>query len=237
MSEDLQNNGGLPVPGWEAPPRPARQTFDGRFARLDPMVADHAEALFHVFEDVPQNWRYMPVGPFRDVAACAAWTADAAASDDPLFFVVRSGPDNAITGFLSLLRISPAAGSIEVGFINFGPALQRTPAATEAVWLLMDWAFAAGYRRFEWKCDSLNRASRRSAQRFGLSYEGIFRQALVVKGRNRDTAWFAAIDREYPALKTAFESWLSPANFDAAGQQRARLGDLTATVLVQRDPG
>ena len=124
-----------------------------------------------------------------------------------------------------------------MGHINFSPALQRTPAATEAIFLMMSWAFEAGYRRFEWKCDALNIGSRRAAQRFGFSYEGIFRQATVVKGRNRDTAWFAAIDAEWPALKEAFGAWLNPANFDADGAQRERLSDLTKLVRETSDPG
>ena len=123
-----------------------------------------------------------------------------------------------------------------MGHINFSPALQRTVGSTEAIFLLMQWAFEAGYRRFEWKCDALNRPSRRAAQRWGLSFEGVFRQAMVVKGRNRDTAWFAAIDSEWPALKEAFEVWMRPENFDAEGQQRERLGDLTALVRVTSDP-
>jgi hypothetical protein len=127
-------------------------------------------------------------------------------------------------------------GSIEVGHINYAPALQRTRAATEAMYLMMRWAFEAGYRRYEWKCNALNLGSRRAAERLGLSYEGVFRQAAVVKGRNRDTAWFAAIDSEWPALREAFEAWLAPTNFDAEGRQRERLGDLTRLVRVSSDP-
>ena len=130
----------------------------------------------------------------------------------------------------------PAAGSIEVGHIALAPALQRTPAATEAMALMMGWAFAAGYRRYEWKCDALNLASRRAAQRLGLSYEGTFRQAAVIKGRNRDTAWFAAIDTEWPRLSTAFDRWLAAENFDPAGRQKQSLSALTAPILAARDP-
>ena len=135
-------------------------------------------------------------------------------------------------GVASYLRIDPPAGSIEVGHIAFAPPLQRTPAATEALFLLIRQAFELGYRRFEWKCDALNAPSRAAAARLGLSFEGIFRQATVYKRRNRDTAWFAAIDREWPALKAAFEQWLDPANFDEQGRQRARLSDLTAAALT-----
>ena len=134
------------------------------------------------------------------------------------------------------MRMKPEAGSIETGWLTFAPRLQRTPEATEAVYLLMKWSFEAGYRRFEWKCNAENLASRRAAQRFGFSYEGVFRQADISKGRNRDTAWFAAIDGEWPALQDAFETWLDPANFDAHGRQRRRLADLTAPILVMTDP-
>ena len=140
------------------------------------------------------------------------------------------------TGMASYLRIAPEAGSIEVGNICFGPALQRTRAATETMYLMMQWVFEAGYRRYEWKCNALNMPSRRAAQRLGFSYEGIFRQALVAKGRNRDTAWFAMIDKEWPALREAYQVWLSPANFTAAGKQRESLGDLTQLVRASSDP-
>jgi len=134
------------------------------------------------------------------------------------------------------MRIKPGAGSIEVGHINLSQGLQKTRAATEAMYLLMAWAFEAGYRRYEWKCNAANLGSRRAAERLGFSYEGVFRQAGVVKGRNRDTAWFAAIDSEWPALKSAFETWLAPTNFDANGRQMQSLSDLTAPILVARDP-
>jgi RimJ/RimL family protein N-acetyltransferase len=134
----------------------------------------------------------------------------------------------------SYLRIEPASGSIEVGHINYSPLLQRTPAATEAMYLMMQRVFDLGYRRYEWKCDALNARSRAAAQRLGLSFEGVFRQATVYKGRNRDTAWYAAIDQEWPALQAAFLQWLDPANFDEDGRQRLRLADLTSPVLKQR---
>jgi len=236
MTDEIPNNGGRLVPGWTPPPRPAREPLEGAYVRLEPLTASHAPGLFSAFEGAGHTWRFLPTAPFAGPEDCAAWVAGAEASEDPLFFAVRMLGTGDLGGFMSLLRIAPAAGSIEVGFINFAPVLQRTPAATEAVWLTIKWAFEAGYRRFEWKCDSLNLPSRRAAQRYGLSYEGIFRQALVVKGRNRDTAWFAAIDSEYPALRTAFETWLAPSNFDGDGRQILRLGDLTAPILAGRDP-
>jgi RimJ/RimL family protein N-acetyltransferase len=153
-----------------------------------------------------------------------------------MFYAIRNEETGLWEGVASYLRITPAAGTIEVGHINLSKPLQRTRAATEAMVCMMRWAFGAGYRRYEWKCDARNLPSRRAAERLGLSYEGVFRQAAVVKGRNRDTAWFAAIDGEWPALEAAFEAWLDPANFDAGGRQRRALSALTAPVLVARDP-
>jgi RimJ/RimL family protein N-acetyltransferase len=155
-------------------------------------------------------------------------------STDPQFFAIVDPASARAVGVASYLRITPASGSIEVGHINYSPLLQRKPAATEAMYLMMANAFDLGYRRYEWKCDALNAPSRSAAQRLGLSYEGIFRQATVVKGRNRDTAWYASIDSEWPALRNAFLRWLDPANFDAAGKQKQSLGSLTAPVLVRR---
>lgn len=146
---------------------------------------------------------------------------------DPLFFAIVDSTSGEAIGVASYLRISPSSGSIEVGHLNFSPKLQRTPAATEAMFLMMRHAFELGYRRYEWKCDSLNDPSRQAALRLGLSFEGIFRQATVRKGRNRDTAWYAAIDKEWPALCTAFDRWLSPSNFDEQGHQRVSLSSLT----------
>ena len=140
-------------------------------------------------------------------------------------------------GVASYLRIAPGAGSIEVGHINFSPLLQRTPAATEAMYLMMRHAFELGYRRYEWKCDALNAPSRAAAERLGLSFEGVFRQALVYKGRNRDSAWYAAIDKEWPALKSAFERWLAPENFDASGRQRKKLAELQAAKIDDSERG
>src|SRR5205823_10297923 len=168
------------------------------------------------------------------VESYRAWMRERCMSDDPLFFAIRPKSDNKPAGVASYLRIAPASGSIEVGHILYSPSLQRTPAATEAMFLMMQRAFELGYRRYEWKCDALNAKSRAAAQRLGLSFEGIFRQATVYKGRNRDTAWFAAIDQEWPELQVAFRRWLDPGNFDETGQQRVRLSDLTGPILKQR---
>jgi len=155
---------------------------------------------------------------------------------DPVFFAVRPYDTDRASGVMSYLRIAPEAGSIELGHINFSAELQRTVAATEAMTLMIRWAFEMGYRRFEWKCNALNLASRRAAERLGLSYEGVFRQAAVMKGRNRDTAWFAAIDSEWPALEAAYDAWLTPSNFDANGQQIMSLSELTRDIRVSADP-
>ncbi|MBU2960908.1 GNAT family N-acetyltransferase [Citreicella sp. C3M06] len=217
---------GTPVAGVFPRPRPSRSALPGAFVRLEPLTPDHAPALFEAFaEDRDgRGWTYLPRGPFKDHADAAAWAAQASASEDPLYFAICA-PDGTPLGFCSYLRIDPANGAIEVGFIHMSPRLQRTPAATEAMFLMMANAFdTLGYRRYEWKCDALNTPSRRAAQRLGFSYEGTFRQAVIVKGRNRDTAWFSVIDSEWPALKARFEHWLDPANFDADGYQITALG-------------
>jgi RimJ/RimL family protein N-acetyltransferase len=151
---------------------------------------------------------------------------------DPMFYAVVQQGDGRAVGVASLMRINPASGSIEIGHINFSPLLQRKPSATEAMYLMMKWAFTAGYRRYEWKCNALNQPSRNAAMRLGLSYEGVFRQATISKGRNRDTAWYAGIDSEWPALKAAFETWLDPENFDTGGRQKQSLSTLTRPILV-----
>ena len=218
--------------GWTPPPRPSG-VLAGPRVRLEPLSDAHAAQLHAANgrDAEGRMWLYMPYGPFPDLAAYRAWIDGVASRPDPFFFAIidrERGP----LGVASFLRIQPEAGSIEVGHIALSPALQRTPAATEAICLMMRWAFEAGYRRFEWKCNAKNRASRDAALRYGLSYEGIFRQAAVVKERNRDTAWYAAVDAEWPALHDAFERWLDPANFDPQGRQRVSLRELTAPVLV-----
>ena len=228
---------GAPVPGWQPPGRPEGELLTGAYARLQPLSADlHAAELYRANAVSDAIWEYLPYGPFASAAAYQSWIGEVTAADDPRFYAVMNLDSGAWEGVASYLRIAPDAGSIEVGHINFSPALQRTRAATEAMFLMMGWAFTAGYRRYEWKCNARNLASRRAAQRLGLSYEGVFRQAAVVKGRNRDTAWFAAIDADWPVLKEAFTAWLDPANFDAEGRQRAHLGELTRRVRVAEDP-
>ncbi len=228
---------GLPVTDFRAPLRPGRTPLEGRFCRLEPLSAErHAAALFtaNALDTSGRVWTYLPYGPFPSLDEYRAWVEPASRSDDPLFFAIVESMTGLAAGIASYLRIDPGVGSIEVGHIALSPRLQRTAAATEMVFLMMRWAFTAGYRRFEWKCDALNAPSRRAAQRFGLSFEGVFRQATIVKGRNRDTAWYATIDREWPALESAYTRWLDPANFGPGGEQRVSLASLTAGLLVAR---
>jgi uncharacterized protein (TIGR00725 family) len=238
--EPQRNQLGQPIgsalPQWQPPPRPVRQPLEGRYCRLEPLELDrHAAELFEAdaADKDGRTWTYLAYGPFPDLPSYRAHLESRCLGDDPFFFAIRDLSDNKAVGGASYLRIMPEAGSIEVGHIHYSPRLQQQPAATEAMFLMMQWAFANGYRRYEWKCDALNAASRAAAQRLGLSFEGIFRQATVYKGRNRDTAWYAAIDAEWPALKKAFETWLAPGNFDGKGQQRQRLSELTRPIVKQ----
>ncbi|MBY6160625.1 GNAT family N-acetyltransferase [Mameliella alba] len=216
---------GLPVDIALPRPVPPHDVLRGAYTTLVPMSVEHAEAFFNSFTD-PAGWTYLgEEQPFQDLEQARAWTAAKAPSRDPLFYTVLV--DERPVGFLSLLRINPKAASIEVGFIHFSPALQGTRAATEVQFLLMRHVFDdLGYRRYEWKCDALNAPSRRAALRLGFSFEGIFRQALVYKGRNRDTAWFSILDGEWPALRQGFQAWLSAGNFDEIGTQRQTLSAL-----------
>jgi RimJ/RimL family protein N-acetyltransferase len=203
-------------------------TITGRRVALVPLdPARHEAALFDALQGDPRLWDFLPYGPFSR-EEWGTWIRASAASEDPRFFAVeRAGGAPAPLGFLSFLRNEPAHRVIEVGHIAFGPALQRTPEATEAILLVAREAFdGLGYRRLEWKCDARNARSRAAAERFGFTYEGTFRQHMIVKGRNRDTAWFAMLDREWPAVRAAFERWLDEENFDGEGRQRARLADL-----------
>jgi RimJ/RimL family protein N-acetyltransferase len=173
-----------------------------------------------------RNWTYMGYGPFASLTEFEAWLAEICRADDPLFHAVVEAESGRALGLASYLRVQAEIGVIEVGNINYAPALQRRAAATEAMYLMMQRVFEElGYRRYEWKCDALNDASRRAAERLGFVFEGVFRQATLYKGRNRDTAWYAILDRDWPALKRAYEAWLDPANLDAAGAQKARLAE------------
>ena len=228
---------GEPLDGWQAPPRPTAAVIDGTWARLERLEPDrHARALYeaNALDTDGRNWTYLPVGPFAAFDDYERWLRAVSAGPDPYFFAVIDRATGRPVGVASYLRLDPASGVIEVGHIAYSPLLQRTPAATEAMYLLMKQVFDLGYRRYEWKCDSLNAPSRAAAQRLGFSFEGIFRQAVIYKGRNRDTAWYAITDKAWPALQAAFAQWLAPANFDDQGQQQVALTVLTRPLLYRQ---
>lgn len=212
---------------WTPRPYPERRIFCGSTVRLEPLdPARHGDDLFAAGSgsDAERLWRYLWERPYSDRAAFNGWLTKATAADDPLFFAAVDPATGRAEGRLALMCIDPVNGGIEVGHIQFGPRLARTRGATEAVYLLARHVFDdLGYRRFEWKCDDRNEPSKRAAQRFGFTFEGLFRQHMVVKGENRDTAWFAMLDREWPARREAFERWLDPQNFDESGRQRTPL--------------
>jgi RimJ/RimL family protein N-acetyltransferase len=205
--------------------------LDGTWARLERLDPDrHARALHDAsaLDTEGRNWTYLPVGPFATFDDYDRWLRAVAVAADPYFFAVLDRATGQPVGVASYLRIDPAAGAIEVGHINFSPRAQRTSVATEAMFLMMRHAFALGYRRYEWKCDALNAPSRVAAERLGFTYEGLFRQATIYKGRSRDTAWYSILDREFPALERAYLAWLAAANRTADGRQLRRLADLIA---------
>jgi RimJ/RimL family protein N-acetyltransferase len=229
---------GRELPGWISPPFPERRVLAGRYCRVEPLdPAVHARPLYEAqAEDTGgARWTYSFEGPFADFAAYEQWAIRAQAQRDPQHYAIVDVATGKAVGTASYLRIEPKHGVIEVGHIYFSPRLARTRAATEAMYLMMANAFALGYRRYEWKCDSCNLPSRAAATRFGFTYEGMFRQAIVNKGRNRDTTWFAIVDGDWQrGLQAAFQSWLDPSNFDAAGRQKRALSALTAP-FVERD--
>lgn len=241
MNQSTQNPLGQPVgralDDWAAPPLPPRRSLVGRHCRVEPLdPARHADDLYEATAaDGPGRiWTYLNYGPFGSRADLRSWAEAAAASAGPLFFAIVDEADGRAAGVASYLRINPAVGSIEVGNICYPPRMQRTTAATEAMFLMMRNAFKLGYRRYEWKCDALNAPSIAAAERLGFAFEGVFRQATIFRGRNRDTAWFAMIDRDWEELRSCYEHWLAPGNFDADGVQRESLSALTAPVVRRR---
>lgn len=218
---------GPTLPGWTPRMQPPRAPIQGRYCRLEPMdVERHARELYEAYATAPdgRDWTYMSGGPFPDFDSYYAYATRMAASPDPLHHVVVDSETGKAIGTLALMRIDVANGVIEVGHVAYSPLLKRTRAGTEAQYLLMCRAFdELGYRRYEWKCDALNAPSRRAAARYGFTFEGIFRQAIVYRGRSRDTAWFSITDGEWPAISRGFAQWLSPENFDERGRQRAAL--------------
>ena len=213
---------GALLPDWKSAILPPHKPINGRYCQLQPLAIQHAPALWRAIESAPQLFDYLPYGPFETQADFAHWLADELKREDAISWAICSA-DGAVLGLCSYLRLDPNNGSIEIGNVLFSPALQRTRIATEAMFLLMSAVFQNGFRRYEWKCNSLNASSKAAAKRLGFSYEGTFRQAAVVKGRNRDTDWFSVTDAEWPLLRESFERWLTPANFDRAGGQIARL--------------
>jgi RimJ/RimL family protein N-acetyltransferase len=204
---------------------PGAVTLTGRFGTVERMnAARHGAALWEAVRGHDQIWTYLPSGPFADAASFANYLVHWENSSERVFYAIVDGNGRAV-GVSALMEIRPAHRVIEVGNIVYSPALQRTPLGTEAQYLLARYAFEAlGYRRYEWKCNALNAASRRAAERYGFSYEGLFRQHMIVKGHSRDTAWFSVLDSEWPARKAAFERWLAPENFDRDGRQKTKLG-------------
>jgi len=222
---------GEPLPDWQPRPRPTRVTLTGRYCRLEPLDAQrHTDALFSAYAqaaDTARDWTYLSVGPFADAEAFRAYIERISAQSDPLHFAVVDLSTEQPLGTLALMNQRPEHGVVEVGFVVLWPALQRSRLATEAQFLLMRYVFdELGYRRYEWKCDSLHQRSRNAALRLGFRYEGTFRQAIVYKQRSRDTAWFSIIDKDWPLVSAALSQWLSPNNFDANGEQIRRLKEI-----------
>ena len=227
--------------GWTPRPRPTAEVIEGRWCRLERLdPARHGDTLFEASAapGAEERFRYLYEPQPASRAEFDTWMERASAGDDPRFYAVIDGATGRAEGRQSLMRITPEHGVIEIGNILWGPAIARTRMATEALFLFARYAFdALGYRRFEWKCNAANEPSRRAALRFGFSFEGVFRQHMVVKGKNRDTAWFAMTDRDWPAIRSGFERWLDPSNFDAGGRQRLSLAAVTASPLSSPGAG
>ena len=220
------------------PPHPKGITIEGNLVNLKPLVSNQfANELFqsNAIDKDDLNWTYLPYGPFENLEDYSKWIESFEGSNDPVFFAIISKKLKKAIGIASYLRINPAIGSIEVGHINFSPLLQRTTEATESMYLMMKWVFDNGYRRYEWKCNALNLKSRNAAQRLGFSYEGVFRQMTIAKGRNRDTAWFAMIDKEWQSIERCFIEFLSESNFELNGKPKISLSSLTKPILYKLD--
>jgi len=229
---------GPSLSGWTERPFPPLTPMSGGTCSLEPLNADrHAADLYAAFAEAQdgRDWTYMFVGPFAVLSDYAGYLRTEAAKRDPQHHAIIDAATGKPVGTAALMRIDPPNGVIEVGHVTYSPRLKRSRAGTEAMFLLMTRVFdELKYRRYEWKCDSLNAPSRRAAMRYGFAYEGTFRQAVINKGRNRDTAWYAAIDQEWPALDNAYSRWLDPSNFDDDGRQKVALSTLTGPVLKQR---
>jgi len=228
---------GTPVGSDQAATPSASAPIMGSRCDLLPLEASkHGEDLFDAFQGDDELWNYLPQGPFDDLQGFLDWLEQVQGKQDPLFYSIIDKATGKAVGVSSYLRIDLRAKSIEVGWLTFSSAMQRTPIATEAMYLMMKHTFELGFRRYEWKCNALNQPSIAAAHRLGMSFEGVFRQATTVKGHNRDTAWFSIIDSDWPEAKIAFESWLQEDNFDETGNQLSRLSDLTAPLVKDRWP-
>lgn len=220
---------GFPVDNWQPRKRPPKIVLSGKYCQVEPAeLVKHSRSLFEAYQKAEnsRDWTYLPYGPFSVYAEFEKWMSDTCLGQDPQFYAIVDSHSGRALGLASYLRIQPEVGVIEVGHIHLGPEMQRTRAATEAMYLMMENVFdTLGYRRYEWKCDDLNERSKKAAVRLGFRPEGVFRQATIYKGRNRDTAWFAILDKEWPAQARAFEAWLDETNFDEHGQQKRRLQD------------
>ena len=241
MGDNINSLGqpiGQAVPDWKACQLPPRENIQGKYCRIEPIDMDaHAPDLFAAFQQDAdnRNWTYLPYGPFAQEADFRAWMEGGCFGDDPLFQAIIDEQTEKAVGVASYLRIDAGNGVIEVGNINYSPLLQRTRAATEAMYLLMHRVFSdLGYRRYEWKCDALNEPSRKAAERLGFSYDGLFQQAIIYKGRNRDTAWFSILDSDWPDLNPAYMEWLDAGNFDSKGQQKTSLATLITAQRISK---
>lgn len=231
---------GLPVGEVSRPGLPDKSVvLTGNYCYLEVLDADkHTADLYSAYslDTDGRLWTYMPQGPFKSEAEYRTWVEGAHHKADPFFYAIIDSETNKAVGVASYLRVDPVAHSIEVGWITYSPAIQKKPIATESMFLMMKYAFDLGYRRYEWKCNALNLPSINAAMRLGMSFEGLFRQATMGEGRNRDTAWFSILDRDWPVAQDAFVAWLNPENFDETGQQKLRLSDLTAPIVESRWP-
>ena len=213
---------------WKGVPFPERKVLEGQYCRLEPLdVAKHTADIVAAFKGADDVWSYLPAPPPKDRAEYEALLDSMVKNTTICPYAVIDKADGKVKGHMWMMEIRPAQGVFEVGWITYSPSMQRTRMATEAVYLIGDYGFSLGYRRYEWKCNSKNEPSKRAAVRYGFQYEGLFRQHMVVKGENRDTAWYSILDKEWPARKSAFQRWLAPDNFDAKGQQKASLSALS----------
>ncbi|EMJ97038.1 GNAT family N-acetyltransferase [Leptospira alstonii] len=229
---------GILIENWITPKFPEKTVIDGKFCKLEPLNSViHSKELFEAnsLDIKGECWTYLPYGPFNTLLEYQNWVIEMQNLKDPAFYAIIDKISSKPIGVISFLRIDQEKGSIEVGHLNFSNLLKKTKIATEALYLMMNYAFELGFRRYEWKCNSLNIPSRIAAQRYGFSYEGAFRQHAINKGRNRDTAWYSIIDSEWKSIKEAFEKYFKNNNFDESGNQKVSLSSLTKPLLAQKD--